>query len=68
MARGYRSPGERNRTIWQSRTIRRPVRPERQVMEQMRCNLLFCWFASLGIDGPAWVLTTKMSCRSMARR
>jgi hypothetical protein len=48
------------------------VRSERQLMEQMRYNLLFCWFVGLGIDDPVWVptvftknrdwlLTTEMS-------
>ena len=30
------------------------VRSERQLMEQMDCNLMFCWFVGLGIDDPAW--------------
>ena len=48
------------------------VRSERQLMEQMQYNLLFCWFVGLGIDDPVWVptvftknrdrlLTTEMS-------
>ncbi len=28
------------------------VRSERQLMEQMHYNLLFCWFVGLGIDNP----------------
>lgn len=31
------------------------VRSERQLMEQMDCNLLFRWFVGLGIDDPVWV-------------
>jgi transposase len=31
------------------------VRSERQLMEQMHCNLLFRWFVGLGIDDPVWV-------------
>jgi transposase len=34
-----------------------PVRLERQLMEQMQYNLLFRWFAGLGIDDPVWVPT-----------
>ena len=48
------------------------IRSERQLMEQMRYNLLFRWFVGLGIDDPVWVptvftknrdrlLTTEMS-------
>lgn len=33
------------------------VRCERQMMEQMQCNLLFRWFVGLGTDDPVWVLT-----------
>ena len=33
------------------------VRSERQLMEQMQYNLLFRWFAGLGIDDPVWVPT-----------
>jgi transposase len=33
------------------------VRSERQLMEQMRYNLLFRWFVGLGIDDPVWVAT-----------
>ncbi|PTR09216.1 transposase, partial [Cereibacter azotoformans] len=33
------------------------VRSERQLMEQMQCNLLFRWFVGLGIDDPVWVAT-----------
>lgn len=53
------------------------VRSERQLMEQMQYNLLFRWFAGLGIDDPVWVptvftknrdrlLTTDMSRKLMA--
>ncbi len=53
------------------------VRSERQLMEQMRYNLLFRWFVGLGIDDPVWVptvftknrdrlLTTEMSRKVMA--
>jgi len=30
------------------------IRSERQLMEQMEYNLLFRWFAGLGIDDPVW--------------
>jgi transposase len=33
------------------------IRSERQLMDQMQYNLLFRWFAGLGIDDPAWVPT-----------
>jgi transposase len=33
------------------------VRSERQLMEQMRYNLMFRWFVGLGIDDPVWVAT-----------
>jgi transposase len=33
------------------------VRSERQLMEQMQYNLLFRWFAGLGIDDAVWVPT-----------
>ena len=33
------------------------LRSERQLMEQMRYNLLFRWFVGLGIDDPVWVPT-----------
>jgi transposase len=33
------------------------VRSERQLMEQMRYNLMFRWFVGLGIDDPVWVPT-----------
>lgn len=33
------------------------VRSERQLMEQMRYNLLFRWFVGVGIDDPVWVPT-----------
>jgi len=33
------------------------IRSERQLMEQMQYNLLFRWFAGLGIDEPVWVPT-----------
>jgi len=33
------------------------IRSERQLMEQMQYNLLFRWFAGLGIDDPVWVPT-----------
>ena len=33
------------------------VRSERQLMEQIQYNLLFRWFAGLGIDDPVWVPT-----------
>lgn len=53
------------------------IRSERQLMEQMDCNLLFRWFVGLGIDDPVWVptvfsknrdrlLTTDMSRKVMA--
>ena len=53
------------------------IRSERQLMEQMRYNLLFRWFVGLGIDDPVWVptvftknrdrlLTTDMSRKLLA--
>ena len=30
------------------------VRSERQLMEQLRCNLLFPWFVGLTIDDAIW--------------
>ena len=53
------------------------IRSERQLMEQMDCNLMFRWFVGLGIDDPVWVptvftknrdrlLTTEMSRKVMA--
>jgi transposase len=53
------------------------VRSERQLMEQMNCNLMFRWFVGLGIDDPVWVptvftknrdrlLSTEMSRKVMA--
>ena len=33
------------------------VRSERQLMEQMRYNLLFRWFVNLNIDDPVWDVT-----------
>ena len=33
------------------------IRSERQLMEQMQYNLLFRWFAGLGIDDAVWVPT-----------
>jgi transposase len=33
------------------------VRSERQLMEQMRYNMLFRWFVGLGIDEPVWDVT-----------
>lgn len=53
------------------------VRFVRQLMEQLRYNLLFRWFVGLGIDDPVWVptvltknrdrlLTTEMSRKVMA--
>lgn len=55
------------------------IRSERQLMEQMQYNLLFCWFAGLGIDDPVWVptvftknrdrlLTADMSRKVMAAK
>ena len=34
------------------------IRSERQLMEQLDCNLLFRWFVGLGIDDAVWVPTT----------
>src|SRR3990170_4094832 len=34
------------------------IRSERQLMEQLNCNLLFRWFVGLGIDDPVWSPTT----------
>jgi transposase len=33
------------------------IRSERQLMEQLKYNLLFRWFVGLGIDEPVWVPT-----------
>jgi transposase len=33
------------------------VRSERQLMEPLDCNLLFCWFVGLGVDDPVWDVT-----------
>jgi transposase len=33
------------------------IRSERQLMEQLDYNLLYCWFVGLGIDDPVWVPT-----------
>lgn len=33
------------------------IRSERQLMEQMRYNLLFRWFVGLGINDPTWDVT-----------
>lgn len=52
------------------------IRSERQLMEQLRYNLLFRWFVGLSIDDPVWVptvftknrdrlLTTDMSQKLM---
>jgi transposase len=30
---------------------------ERQLMEQLQCNLLLCWFVGLAIGAPVWVAT-----------
>ena len=30
------------------------IRSERQLMERMEFDLLFCWFVGLGVDDPAW--------------
>ena len=35
--------------------LRREIRSERQLMEQMQYNLLFRWFVGLGIDDAVWV-------------
>ncbi len=53
------------------------VRSERQLMEQMRYNLLFRWYVGPGVDDPVWVamvfsknrdrlLTTEMSRKVIA--
>jgi transposase len=53
------------------------IRSERQLMEQMQYNLMFRWFAGLGIDDQVWVptvftknrdrlLTTEMSRKFLA--
>ena len=34
------------------------IRSERQLMEQLDINLLYRWFAGLGIDDPVWDATT----------
>ena len=33
------------------------IRSERQLMEQLNCNLLFRWFVGLNLDGAVWVPT-----------
>ena len=33
------------------------IRSERQLMEQLHCNLLYRWFVGLGVDDPVWVPT-----------
>lgn len=46
------------RLIWASLLqILFSVQSERQLMEQMDCNLMFRWFVRLGIDDPVWVPT-----------
>ena len=30
------------------------IRSERQLMEQLDCNLLFHWFVGLAMDAPVW--------------
>ena len=30
------------------------VRSERLLVEQIDCNLLFCWFVGLGMDDAVW--------------
>jgi transposase len=44
------------------------VRSERQLMEQLDCNLLFRWFTGLGVDDPVWDVTvfTKNRDRLLA--
>ena len=42
------------------------VRSERQLMEQMRYNLLFRWFVGLGIDDPVWVPTVFSKNRDLS--
>ena len=39
------------------------VRSERQLMEQLGSNLLFCWFVGLGIDDPVWDASTFSKSR-----
>ena len=59
------------------RQILYSIRSERQLIERMQYNLLFRWFAGLGIDDAAWVptvftknrdrlLTTDISRKMMA--
>lgn len=53
------------------------LRSERQLMEQIQCNLLFRWFVGFGIDDPVWapsvftknrdrLLSTEMSRKFLA--
>jgi len=35
------------------------VRSERQLMEQLDCNLLFRWFVGLSMDAPIWDVTAS---------
>ena len=30
------------------------IRSERQLMERLEFDLLFCWFVGLGVDDAAW--------------
>ena len=39
------------------------IRSERQLMEQLKFNLLFRWFAGLGIDDRVWDATEVMKNR-----
>ena len=34
------------------------IRSERQIMERLEYDLLFCWFVGLGVDDAAWDQTT----------
>ena len=44
------------------------VRSERQLMEQLACNMLFRWFVGLAMDAPVWDVTvfTKNRDRLLA--
>src|SRR5262249_21182225 len=56
--------GERRETPPPERLLRRlmlqafyTIRSESQLMEQLHYNLLYRWFAGLGVDEPIWVPT-----------
>ena len=44
------------------------IRSERQLMEQLDCNLLYRWFVGLGPDDAVWVATTFTKNRERLQR